>query len=170
MRNKHIKYSIWKAFTLFCREFENVVNHAFLVLIFLGGKLVGANFYAFCNYDLGLISSHIFTWWFRLAVGPVKSWTEGKRLLLIQGKIWAKWKSGPSENVDQVKIGSKWNCGPSEKYHLSASAMRVPPPSAPDISSPIRFHSRSWPTSFAPNESWTPNLFSHSLKKQTATT
>ena len=23
---------------------------AFLVLIFLGGKLVGANFYAFCNY------------------------------------------------------------------------------------------------------------------------
>ena len=35
---------------LFCREFENVVNRAFLVLIFLGGKLVGANFYAFCNY------------------------------------------------------------------------------------------------------------------------
>ena len=25
---------------------------AFLVLIFLGGKLVGANFYAFCNYDV----------------------------------------------------------------------------------------------------------------------
>ena len=37
---------------LFCREFENVVNRAFLVLIFLGGKLVGANFYAFCNYGL----------------------------------------------------------------------------------------------------------------------
>ena len=35
---------------LFCREFENVENHAFLVLIFLGEKLVGANFYAFCNY------------------------------------------------------------------------------------------------------------------------
>ena len=40
-----------KEFTLFCREFENVVNLAFLVLIFWGGKLVGANFYAFCNYD-----------------------------------------------------------------------------------------------------------------------
>ena len=35
---------------LFCREFENVVNHAFLVLFFLGEKLDGANFYAFCNY------------------------------------------------------------------------------------------------------------------------
>ena len=35
---------------LFCREFENVMNRAFLVLIFLGEKLVGANFYAFCNY------------------------------------------------------------------------------------------------------------------------
>ena len=35
---------------MFCREFENVVNRAFLVLIFLGEKLVGANFYAFCNY------------------------------------------------------------------------------------------------------------------------
>ena len=32
-----------------------------------------------------------------------------------------------------------------------------------DISWPIRIHSRSWPTSFAPNESWTPNLFRHSL-------
>ena len=38
-----------KEFTLFCREFENVVNRAFLVLIFWGGKLVSANFYAFCN-------------------------------------------------------------------------------------------------------------------------
>ena len=27
---------------------------AFLVLIFLGGKLVGANFYAFCNYGCNL--------------------------------------------------------------------------------------------------------------------
>ena len=27
---------------------------AFLVLIFLGGKLVGANFYTFCNYVQGL--------------------------------------------------------------------------------------------------------------------
>ena len=39
-----------KEFTLFCRECENVVNRAFLVLIFLGGKLVGANCYAFCDY------------------------------------------------------------------------------------------------------------------------
>ena len=39
-----------KEFTLFCREFENVVNRAFLVLIFWGGKLVGANCYAFCDY------------------------------------------------------------------------------------------------------------------------
>ena len=31
---------------------ENVVNRAFLVLIFLGEKLVGANFYAFCNYGM----------------------------------------------------------------------------------------------------------------------
>ena len=28
---------------------------AFLVLIFWGGKLVGANFYAFCNYSLVII-------------------------------------------------------------------------------------------------------------------
>ena len=40
-----------KEFTLFCREFENVVNRAFLVLIFWGAKVVGAKFYAFCNYD-----------------------------------------------------------------------------------------------------------------------
>ena len=39
-----------KEFTLFCREFENVVNRAFLVLIFWGEKLVGANCYAFCDY------------------------------------------------------------------------------------------------------------------------
>ena len=38
------------AFTLFCCEFENVVNRAFLVLIFWGKNLVSANFYAFCNY------------------------------------------------------------------------------------------------------------------------
>ena len=38
------------AFTLFCHEFENVVNRAFLVLIFWGGKLVGANCFAFCDY------------------------------------------------------------------------------------------------------------------------
>ena len=43
---------------LFCREFENVVNRAFLVLIFWGGKLVGANFYAFCNYGLYCYSYH----------------------------------------------------------------------------------------------------------------
>ena len=38
------------AFTLFCREFGNVVNHAFLVLIFWAENLVGAIFSAFCNY------------------------------------------------------------------------------------------------------------------------
>ena len=27
----------------------------FLVLIFLGGKLVGANFYAFCDYDFRMV-------------------------------------------------------------------------------------------------------------------
>ena len=41
------------AFTLFCREFENVVNRAFLVLIFWVKKLVGANFTRFCNYVAG---------------------------------------------------------------------------------------------------------------------
>ena len=38
------------AFTLFCCELGNVVNHAFLVLIFWVKKLVGANFTRFCNY------------------------------------------------------------------------------------------------------------------------
>ena len=47
---QHHKILNLKAFTLFCCEFENVVIRTFLVLIFLGGKLVGANFYAFCNY------------------------------------------------------------------------------------------------------------------------
>ena len=50
MGNKH--YAKNMAFTLFCCEFENVVNRAFLVLIFWGNNLVSANFYAFCNYDL----------------------------------------------------------------------------------------------------------------------
>ena len=40
------------AFTLFCRKFGNVVNRAFLVLIFLVKKLVGANFTRFCNYAM----------------------------------------------------------------------------------------------------------------------
>ena len=43
-----------KEFTLFCREFENVVNRAFFVFganFFLGGgELGGANCYAFCDY------------------------------------------------------------------------------------------------------------------------
>ena len=39
-------------FTLFCREFGNVVNRAFLVLIFWVKNLVGANFIRFCNYGL----------------------------------------------------------------------------------------------------------------------
>ena len=38
------------AFTLFCCELGNVVNHAFLVLIFWVKKMVGANFTRFCNY------------------------------------------------------------------------------------------------------------------------
>ena len=40
------------AFTLFCREFGNVVNRALLVLIFWVKKLVGANFTRFCNYEV----------------------------------------------------------------------------------------------------------------------
>ena len=47
---QHHKILNLKAFTLFCRQFENVVNRAVLVLTFLGKKLVGADFYAFCNY------------------------------------------------------------------------------------------------------------------------
>ena len=43
------------SFTLFCREFGNVVNRAFLVLIFGVKKLVGANFTRFCNYVLMMI-------------------------------------------------------------------------------------------------------------------
>ena len=39
------------AFKLFCCEFGNVVNRAFLVLIFWIKKLVGANFTRFCNYE-----------------------------------------------------------------------------------------------------------------------
>ena len=42
---------ISKAFTLFCREFENVVIHAFLVLIFWAKNAAGATVCAFCNYD-----------------------------------------------------------------------------------------------------------------------
>ena len=38
------------AFTLFCREFGNVVNNAFLVLIFWAKNSVGAIFSVFCNY------------------------------------------------------------------------------------------------------------------------
>ena len=45
------------AFTLFCREFRNLVKRALLVLIFGDKKLVGANLYAFCNYDT---RSHLF--------------------------------------------------------------------------------------------------------------
>ena len=37
--------------TLFCREFENVVIHAFLVLIFWAKNAAGATVCAFCNYD-----------------------------------------------------------------------------------------------------------------------
>ena len=47
----HRKYFISKAFTLFCREFENVANCGFLVLIFWVKNLGGAYFYAFRNFD-----------------------------------------------------------------------------------------------------------------------
>ena len=39
-----------KASTLFCREFENVVIHAFLVLLFWAKTAAGATVFAFCNY------------------------------------------------------------------------------------------------------------------------
>ena len=38
---------ISKAVTQFCRDFGNVVNHAFLVQIFWAKNAVGATFYAF---------------------------------------------------------------------------------------------------------------------------
>ena len=57
MRNIHSvvhKFScikqISKAFTLFCRKFGNVVNRAFLVLVFWAKTAAGAIFFAFCNY------------------------------------------------------------------------------------------------------------------------
>ena len=54
-----------KEFSLFCREFENVVNRAFLVLILLGEKMVGANFYAFCNYDLTIRQIVLANFWMK---------------------------------------------------------------------------------------------------------
>ena len=36
---------------LFCREFGNVVNQAFLVLIFWAKTAADATFFAFCKYD-----------------------------------------------------------------------------------------------------------------------
>ena len=53
-------------FTLFCREFEIVVNRANLVLIFWGEKMVGANFYAFCNYVTTPDIHHTGAWLFGL--------------------------------------------------------------------------------------------------------
>ena len=45
-----------KEFTLFCREFENVVNRAFLVLIFFGGEnwlvLIVTPFATMCHANL----------------------------------------------------------------------------------------------------------------------
>ena len=40
---------ISKAFTLFCRGFENVVNHEYLVLIVWAKSAVGGILFAFCN-------------------------------------------------------------------------------------------------------------------------
>ena len=60
---------ISKVFTLFCREFGNVVNHAFLVLIFWEKNLVGAIFSAFCNYEVGsqVGQEENGEWWFENA-------------------------------------------------------------------------------------------------------
>ena len=44
------KKFISNALTLFCRKFGNVVNDAFLVLLFWAKNAVGATFFAFCNY------------------------------------------------------------------------------------------------------------------------
>ena len=46
-------------FTLFCREFANVVNRAFLVLIFWVKNLVGANFIRFCNYVTNTLNCNV---------------------------------------------------------------------------------------------------------------
>ena len=43
-----------KTFTLFCRKFGNAVNCVVSMPIFWVNNLVGANFYAFCNYDVAL--------------------------------------------------------------------------------------------------------------------
>ena len=66
------------AFTLFCPEFGNVVNNAFLVLIFWVQKLGGANFTRFCNYVSTYISRHVITflswahlWSFPITVGTL---------------------------------------------------------------------------------------------------
>ena len=41
---------IKNSFTLFCQIFGNVVNRAFLVSILWSKNVVGATFFAFCNY------------------------------------------------------------------------------------------------------------------------
>ena len=48
----------------FCKRGQ-VKTGAFLVLIFWGGKLVGANFYAFCNYAHDTSRSRIFSFMLR---------------------------------------------------------------------------------------------------------
>ena len=51
---------------------ENRQKHAktgaFLVLIFLEGKLVGANLYAFCNYVIALFFRFVITFTFTFSV------------------------------------------------------------------------------------------------------
>ena len=59
----------------------------FLVLIFLGEKLVGANFYAFCNYAAGVDAPPRREGWFPSPPRPIKIIkTAGK----LQGKIKAQ--------------------------------------------------------------------------------
>ena len=68
------------AFTLFCREFGNVVNRAFLVLIFGVNKFVGANFTRFCNYGA-----------LQLNKGKVKKMRKGNKCSLMYVRVSRKW-------------------------------------------------------------------------------
>ena len=62
-------------------------NSVFLVLIFLWEKLVGANFYAFCNYAAGVDAPPRREKWFPSPPRPIKIIkTAGK----LQGKIKAQ--------------------------------------------------------------------------------
>ena len=47
---------------LFCREFENVVSHVFLVLVFWANTAAGATVFAFCNYGCVLDLQLVVDW------------------------------------------------------------------------------------------------------------